>query len=182
MVSKKENPSGIEIVAYDEKWEKAFSLLENVLVNALGDLILCIEHVGSTAVKGLGAKPIIDLDIVIENDQLLPNIIQQLSRLGYIHEGDLGIKGRDAFARQDRFVPWSETGEQWIAHHLYVCSKDNEELKRHLAFRNFLREHPKVAAEYELLKRNLAKNAKTRAAYTEGKSAFVERILRSCDE
>ena len=93
-MSKKENPSGIEIVAYDEKWEKAFSLLENVLVNTLEDLILCIEHVGSTSVKGLGAKPIIDLDIVIENDQLLPNIIQKLSRLGYIHEVDLGIKGR----------------------------------------------------------------------------------------
>ena len=102
---------------------------------------------------------------------------QQLSNLGYIYEGDKGIKGREAFARKDKDVPWCKEQNQWMEHHLYVCISGNQELQRHLNFRDYLRDHPESVKEYELLKLELANNARTREEYTEGKSEFIERIL-----
>ncbi len=95
------NQSGIQVVPYNEQWEREFFNLERVLTEALGDCILGIEHVGSTSVRGLSAKPIIDIDIVIENSHIFSKVCQELNDLGYIHEGDLGIKGREAFNRED---------------------------------------------------------------------------------
>ena len=74
-------------------------------------------------------------------------------------------------------MPWCKEQNQWMEHHLYVCISWNEELQRHLNFRNYLRDHPKAVKEYELLKLGLAKSARTREEYTEGKSEFIERIL-----
>lgn len=172
-----ENISSIRIVPYDKKWEKEFLLLSEVLKNTLRDLVLSIEHVGSTSVKGLGAKPIIDLDIVINDELIFREISDKLHRIGYIHEGNKGIEGREAFARKNDSVPWIDDKSCWIEHHLYVCTKDNKELLRHLKFRNYLREHPEVAKEYEQLKIFLAKNSKSRLEYTEEKSDFINQIL-----
>ncbi len=134
---------------------------------ALGPLAQRIEHVGSTSVEGLASKPIIDLDVVISSDADLPAVIERLLKIGYRHEGDLGIPGREAFA--------SETSP---AHHLYVCDRNSQELARHIAFRNLLRAHPETANAYAELKRDLAQRfGDDRDAYTEGKSEFIERVL-----
>jgi GrpB-like predicted nucleotidyltransferase (UPF0157 family) len=175
------NPSGIRIVPYDEQWEKEFLLLKQVFVKTLGELILCIEHVGSTSIKGLGAKPIIDIDIVINDKFIFSEVSDKLNNIGYIHEGDLGIEGREAFARKDTNVPWDNKTKRWMDHHLYVCTKDSIELQRHLKFRNYLQGHPKKAREYEQLKIILAKNAKSRVDYTEAKSEFINKILEKTD-
>ena len=88
----------------------------------LGSLAQHIEHIGSTAVPGLAAKPIIDIDVVIENDALLPAVITSLAELGYTHAGDQGIPGRQAFKRQGEYVPFVPGAlHPWIDHHLYVC-------------------------------------------------------------
>ncbi|MDQ0271612.1 GrpB family protein [Cytobacillus purgationiresistens] len=175
------NLSGITIQSYNPQWEETFHELKTIIKAHITEEILTIEHVGSTSVRGLGAKPIIDLDVVIEERSKLENVIQGLEKLGYIHQGDFGIKGREAFARQDDKVPW--TGQKiWQAHHLYVVTIDNEELKRHLQFRNYLRNYPEAVQEYELLKIYLAKTCQTREAYTEAKSAFILNILQLARE
>ena len=168
----------IEVVDYDPAWAEAFAGMRRVLEAALGPLALRIEHVGSTSVPRLGAKPIIDLDVVIESPALLRRVVEALEPLGYQHEGDKGIAGREAFGREDGTVPKDGSGREWPDHHLYVCARDSTELCRHLRFRDHLQAHPDAATRYEALKRELARrHPDDIASYIEGKSAFVERTL-----
>jgi len=158
----------VEIADYDPGWPAAFAELRNQIAAALGPLARRIEHVGSTAVPGLPAKPVIDLDVVIAARADLPEVIIRLAALGYRHEGDLGITGREAFA-SPAAAP---------ARHLYVCTADSPELARHLAFRDYLRTHPPQARAYAELKRSLAAQFRyDRDAYSRSKAAFVEQAL-----
>ncbi|MCU4835363.1 GrpB family protein [Bacillus cereus] len=169
--------SGVKIEDYNPEWSIIFKDLNCIIEAELGDLLLSIEHVGSTSVNNLSAKPIIDLDLIIDNRDILPKVIQRLEKLGYYHEGDLGIEGREAFGKKDHFTPWHGEKRAWMDHHLYVCCKDNKELARHLAFRNYLRSHPEAVREYGQLKKKLAETVKDRVSYTEGKSDFVNKVL-----
>ncbi|SDN87306.1 GrpB domain, predicted nucleotidyltransferase, UPF0157 family [Psychrobacillus sp. OK028] len=168
----------IKIEKYTSEWENTFRCLSSIYQRKLGDLILSIEHVGSTSVKGLSAKPIIDIDIVIKNKHLLPPVIKGLEELGYYHEGDLGIKNREAFARINQNVPKDNEGTIWMEHHLYVCLQSSEELKRHLIFRDYLRGNIEAVRAYENLKRELARCTNDREFYTQGKGGFIESILK----
>ena len=153
---------------YDTSWPDAFSKLAASVNAALGSLVVTIEHIGSTAVPGLAAKPIIDLDVVLGSPADLPEGIRLLARIGYVHEGDLGIAGREAF-RSPRGEP---------PHHLYVLAAEAEELRRHLAFRDALRGDNDLRDAYVTLKRSLAKAYKDdRSAYTGAKSAFISEIF-----
>jgi GrpB-like predicted nucleotidyltransferase (UPF0157 family) len=158
----------VYIADYDPRWPATFEQLRGPIAAALGALALRIEHVGSTAVPGLAAKPIIDLDIVIGSRADLPAVIAKLRPLGYRPQGDLGVTGREAFSNP----PGAP------AHHLYVCAAGNQELARHLAFRDFLRGHPDTAHAYAGLKRSLASRFRNdRDAYTEAKTTFIEHTL-----
>ncbi|MEO2204754.1 GrpB family protein [Paenibacillus pabuli] len=99
------------IEGYNSEWPRAFNIIESIISNKLNGLVLRIEHVGSTAIPSLSAKPIIDIDVVIESMACLPQVIKKLEELGYIHEGDLGIKNREAFARRDVYVPYTSEGQ-----------------------------------------------------------------------
>src|ERR1700677_1324327 len=114
---------------YDPAWPEAFSKLAARVKAALNSLAVTVEHIGSTAVPGLAAKPIIDLDVVLASAADLPEAIRLLATIGYVHEGDLGIPGREAFR--------SPPGEP--RHHLYLLATGAAELRRHLAFRDALR-------------------------------------------
>ncbi|TVX93803.1 GrpB family protein [Paenibacillus agilis] len=172
------NQQSVILVDYNEEWPKAFGIIESILSKKLNDLALRIEHVGSTSVRGLAAKPIIDVDVVIESMEYLPKVIKKLEELGYVHEGDLGIKNREAFARKDSCVPYSNEGMVKHAHHLYVCNRESEELKRHIMFRDILRKYPLVVAEYTNLKLQLSNTFRNnRQAYTEGKTEFITRTM-----
>jgi len=158
----------VEIAGYDPGWPQTFAVLRDQIAGVLGPLAQRIEHVGSTAVPGLPAKPIIDLDVVLATPADLPEVITRLAALGYQHQGDLGITGRDAFD-SPAAVP---------AHHLYVCPADSRELARHLAFRDYLRACPGQARAYADLKRSLAAQFRSdRDAYSRGKTTFVEQAL-----
>ncbi|WP_341519294.1 GrpB family protein [Bacillus paramobilis] len=167
----------ITIKEYNIKWDSEFYKLQLLINNVVNELVLSIEHVGSTAVKGLVSKPILDIDIVIEDYEIFPEVAKRLETIGYYHQADWSFKGREAFGRKDAFVPWSEENTVWMEHHLYVCDKNSEELRKHLAFRNYLREHEDVAAEYGSLKKELARESKHRSSYSEGKTAFITNIL-----
>ena len=157
------------MVDYDPAWPAAFERLRAALWPSLADLALAIEHVGSTAVPGLAAKPIIDLDVVVRARADVPAAVARLVTLGYDHRGDLGIEGREAF----------RAPEGSPAHHLYVCRSDAASLANHLALRDHLRAHPERAGAYGALKRRLAQDFPYDIdAYGAGKTDFVLTILR----
>jgi Uncharacterized conserved protein len=122
------------VLPYDEKWKAEFGRIREELVAVLGALAIAIEHVGSTAVEGLCAKPIIDIDVVIGDYNSFEAVKDKLSSIGYVHEGDLGVKERHAFKYSGK--------PHLMKHHLYVCPVYSEELKRHIVFRDYLRVNP----------------------------------------
>ncbi len=134
----------VVVQPYDAAWERNFADIKAEIQDALGALALRIEHVGSTSVRGLSAKPIIDLDVVIRDDSAFDAVVSRLREIGYRHEGDLGIAGREAFGYEGK--------EHLQKHHLYVCPQDSEELKRHIAFRDYLRRHPEAVRAYSRIK------------------------------
>jgi len=155
---------------YDPAWPQVFSELAGKITAALGSLIVTIEHIGSTGVPGLAAKPIIDLDVVLASPSDFTEAIRLLTGIGYAHEGDLGITGREALR--------SPPGEP--RHHLYVLIEGAEELRRHLAFRDALRADNDLRDRYAALKRSLANRHKDdRSAYTQAKTAFITSIFNN---
>lgn len=169
----------IEVIEYDFAWSHQFEELSQMLKLHLAGNILAIEHVGSTSVKGLKAKPIIDLDIVVEdNEDIMTEVIRQLGELGYVHRGDLGIAGREAFKRPGEQIPKTKEGRTWFVHHLYVCKAGNLALQNHLLFRDYLRNHPDEVFAYGVLKQALAEKFPYNIdAYIDGKTDFIIRIL-----
>ena len=138
----------IVVTPYDEKWKQCFEQIAGEVSVVLGELALSIEHVGSTSVPGLAAKPIIDIDVVIEDESKLQAVIGALAKIGYQYEGNLGIPGREAFGYEGK--------THLMEHHLYVCPKNSPELRRHLSFRNYLRGHPEAVLEYSRIKEEAA--------------------------
>ena len=92
----------VVVEPYNIAWKQDFQNIKSELEDTLGDLALSIEHVGGTSVEGLSAKPIIDIDVVIQNVELLGDVIIALQEIGYTHEGNQGIPGREAFKYQGR--------------------------------------------------------------------------------
>lgn len=174
------SPRPLDIADYDPAWPLAFAELAEVYRTHLGDLLIRAEHVGSTSVPGLAAKPIIDIDLVIDARAHLSRVIEALAELGYEHLGERGIPGRHAFSRaDDPEVPHTGDARQWPAHHLYVCDRDSDELARHVAFRDHLRAHPQLARRYGRLKRQLAEqHQQDRDAYCRAKTDFICGILQ----
>ena len=158
----------IIVVDYDSQWAGVFETLRGRIAGALGDLAAAIEHVGSTAVPGWAAKPVIDIDVLLASSDGLPEAVRRLAPLGYTHRGDLGVVDREAFRQP--------AGQ--AAHHLYVCPPDSLEYPRHIAFRDYLLAHPDCAKVYGELKRNLAMQYRDdRESYNAGKAEFVREIL-----
>jgi GrpB-like predicted nucleotidyltransferase (UPF0157 family) len=158
----------IIITGYDPAWPQRFEELAARALAALSPIEAHIEQVGSTSVPGLSAEPVIDLDVVVE-PACVPQAMEQLAAIGYVHEGDGGLPGREAF----RWPP----GEP--RHHLYLCTPDTLAFREHILFRDYLRAHPTTAREYEGLERALAGlYAEDRRAYQEGKAEFINTIIR----
>jgi GrpB-like predicted nucleotidyltransferase (UPF0157 family) len=170
----------IFIQEYSPEWPKVFEQLKAVYESHLGNLIIEVQHVGSTSVEGLAAKPVIDIDLIIESNQILPEIIKKLGSLGYEYAGDLGIIDREAFRRNSDNVPVDGTNRLWQKHNLYVCPKEGVSLRNHLALRDHLRNNPEKAKEYGDLKKRLAlQNPDNIDLYVEGKTLFIVGILKS---
>lgn len=158
----------IEVVEYDYSWQEQFQQYASNLDIVLDKLAMSIEHIGSTSVVGLAAKPIIDIDVVISSRLHLKEVIEKLNSIDYVHQGNLGIPGREAFM----------SPEGTRRHHVYVCSVDTPNLHDHLIFRDYLRTHPKTVLAYSNLKRRLAlKYRNDRDGYTNSKTEFINSIL-----
>jgi GrpB-like predicted nucleotidyltransferase (UPF0157 family) len=164
-------PEPIVIVDYDPDWPRRFEALRARIAVVVGELAAEIVHLGSTSVPGLAAKPVIDLNVRLRSSDDLPVVIERLASLGYRHEGDLGIVGREAFA--------TPPGYSVHDHHLYVCAPDWAGHADQIAFRDYLRAHPSAARAYARMKRTLAaRHRNNRAAYANAKAGFVAAVLK----
>lgn len=169
----------ITIVDYNPEWKEWFENLKEVFVSVLEDYILDIQHVGSTSIEGLAAKPIIDIDIISENCDMIPLIVEKLRHLGYVHLGEMGIIDRHAFRRTSDQTPQNGSDETWHKHNLYVCPQHSISLQNHLTFRDYLRSNPDKIIEYGDLKRKIvAENPNDINRYCELKTPFITEILR----
>jgi GrpB-like predicted nucleotidyltransferase (UPF0157 family) len=163
----------IEIVPYDPAWPAMFEAEAARLRAALKTLALRIDHNGSTAVPGLGAKPIIDIQISVAALQPLSAYAAKLEAMGYSH-----VPHAD-----DSFCPFFHRPNQWPhTYHVHVVERSGREERRTLAFRDYLRGHPDIAREYEGLKRGVAARILTadsvsQERYATAKTDFIERIV-----
>lgn len=156
----------IEIVEYDPRWSNLYEQARSPLAEALGSLALDIQHVGSTSVPGLAAKPIIDIAVAITSYPLSSATIEAVEALGYEHRGENGIPRREYFTRKTPFPC-----------HVHMNELDSEDYRNLVLFRDYLRAHPQAAHQYEQLKRDIfplyAKQRPGHQPYTEGKTPFV---------
>jgi len=164
----------LEIAPYDPAWAAAFEAERDRLAHTLGSLARRIDHNGSTAVPGLAAKPVIDIQISVDALQPLEAYGRPLSALGYSHVPDA----------DDAVCPFFHRPRTWPhSHHLHVVQHGGDEERRTLAFRDYLRDHANVMRDYAALKQRLAPrysstDPSAREAYADAKTEFIERIIQ----
>lgn len=157
----------VRVRPWDESYQVAFGEEAMRLKKTFGSETRGIFHIGSTSVPGLKAKPIIDILVVVRNIEKIDNYNDEMEVMGYEALGEHGIPGRRYFQR----------GEEDHTHHVHIFEEGNQEIERHIAFRDYLRSHPKVAEEYGNLKSHLAeKHPEDIDAYQDGKDAMIESI------
>jgi GrpB-like predicted nucleotidyltransferase (UPF0157 family) len=162
--------SSIRLVDYDSKWPILYEEEKASILSLIGDFVVDIQHIGSTAVPGLGAKPIIDIMVAIRRLALVEKCVQPLQTIGYEYLGEYGIPGRHYF-RKPPAAPHS-------THHVHMVERESDFWERHILFRDFLRVHPEEAQRYHELKKELAtKLASDRDAYTDAKTSFIESVV-----
>lgn len=161
----------VRLVAYDARWPALFQQAAEELSRSLGDRVLVVEHVGSTSVPGLAAKPVLDILAGVPHLQRALDLVPDLAELGYEYRPHEEIPDRHYFRRS--------RGEL-RTHHLSLAEPTSRHYRVTLAFRDALRANAALAEEYGALKRHLAKRFRDdRAAYLEGKTEFVMRVLKS---
>lgn len=165
----------ITIVPYDPAWPGMFNAEAVNVRRVLAERALRIEHVGSTSVPGLAAKPVIDIQVSVPSLEPLSAYFEPLARIGYVYI---------PLGPFDRVYPFFQKPAEWPStHHIHLCASGSEHEGKHLAFRDYLRGHPLVAAEYLALKHALAADAdgetlESREQYSLAKSEFVSGVLQ----
>jgi GrpB-like predicted nucleotidyltransferase (UPF0157 family) len=158
----------VRLAAYSPTWAEEFLLERSRIVSALGDRLLGIEHVGSTAIPGICAKPIIDVACGVVSLEAVDALVAPMAGIGYDFPGDVGIVGERIFGR----------GAEIRTHLVHVVRYGGTEWRNYLSFRDALRADPELAHQYDELKSSLAaKYPEDRASYNVGKMAFIEGVL-----
>jgi GrpB-like predicted nucleotidyltransferase (UPF0157 family) len=159
----------VQLEAHTSAWARLFESERARLHHALGSDALDIQHIGSTAVPGLAAKPLIDLAIAVADESAVTACIPRITALGYTYRGYRG-------ANQGHFFDLGP--EQQLTHYLHMLLIDDPGWWNYLRFRDYLRAHPAARAAYQQLKQDLATQyAADRAAYSAAKTTFVQQIL-----
>lgn len=163
---------------YNPEWKTGFESLKRLLAAKLRDFAIDIQHIGSTSIPGLLSKPILDIDLIIDDKTLLDGLAAKLKELGYISKGEQGIPGRFVFRQAAGTTPISANSKTWQTHHLYVCFRDSLALKNHLLFRDALLKDEALSGRYAQLKKALvAEPGMTREEYTKRKTEFILSVL-----
>lgn len=166
----------IYMVSHDPKWRQLFQQEAEQLTAVLGSSVAAVHHIGSTAIPTIYAKPIVDILLVVQDLAALDEKQPRMEALGYEALGEFGIPGRRYFRRDNL------SGER--THQVHVFENDSPQIKRHLAFRDYLINRPETAQEYSDLKRELAaKHPEDIELYMDGKDEFVKKIdMRTAQE
>ena len=161
-------PGKVTLTAYQEDWPGSFVAERERLVSTLGDRVVAIEHIGSTAVTGMVAKPLIDLMIGVRSIEMHEACIEPMRELRYEYMGEYGIPDRHFFVLGNP-----------TTHHAHLVEHDGEFWRLNLLFRDHLRSNRDARERYEGVKRELvARFADDRKQYTAGKDAIIRELLR----
>ncbi|WP_019144684.1 GrpB family protein [Aeromicrobium massiliense] len=161
----------VEVVAYSPSWPAQFEVVAKGLREAVAGLSARVEHVGSTSVPGLAAKPVIDVDVIVPAHEV-ERAVAAIESAGYVHQGDRGVAGREAFDAPDGHPP----------RNVYVCEAGALSVRNHLAVRDVLRARADLRAEYAAVKLALAATPGISIdRYVAGKSAVLQKVLRQSD-
>ena len=164
----------VELQEYTVEWEYAFQNEKSELIRQCGKYVYDIQHIGSTAIKGCIAKPIIDIGIAIIDFSEGYKIRDQLDPDLYNYKGEYGISGRHYIEKGNKELQ---------THHIHIFEKTNEHFKNHILFRDYLIKHEEYIKEYCNLKKELIlKYRNDREGYTESKNTFIKMILKKANE
>lgn len=162
----------IEVLPYDPRWPLQYEEARREILDVIGAHVVRMEHIGSTAVPGLAAKPVIDILIGVRSLQEAPAFLPPLYLLGYTY-----IPEHEDLFPERRYLHRIADGVH--SHHLHIVEPQSEFFRVQLLFRDYLRDHPEESARYARLKQRLARRYRLdREAYTEAKSDFIKNILQ----
>lgn len=160
----------VELREYTYEWNSLYQIEEETLKNIIKEYFIDIQHIGSTSVEGLKAKPIIDIIIGVKNFNDLEIIIEKLQQGGYNYRPNASTKERILFVKGN---------EEERTHHIHIVQWMDEEWNNNIIFRDYLRKHSEVTKEYSELKDRLADIFKEdRSSYTSGKNQFIQDIIK----
>jgi GrpB-like predicted nucleotidyltransferase (UPF0157 family) len=162
----------LQLSPYEPNWSQLFLAEKEQLCASLGNHILDIQHIGSTSIPGMPAKPILDIGVAVANFEEASRCIPLLEQLGFTYKGENGIPRRHYFVKGNPRT-----------HHLHMLEVASAEWKNHLLFRDYLRNNPETAQAYARLKQTLATQfANNREAYQSGKESFIQAVLQKAKE
>jgi len=176
--------SPILLADYDPRWPQMFEEERQRLQQAIGRWTAAIEHVGSTAIPGIAAKPVIDIGVALNDLHDALWCITPLVEIGYECLGEYGIPGRIYFRRRTDTPLPGQSPDPGIGrtHQVHMYERTHHQFAWHITFRDYLRANPDAAREYEALKRRLDIEHDDVEAYADAKSDFVQEILRRANE
>lgn len=152
------------------EWKDEFEKQKIILTKIFKDDLVDIQHVGSTAIPNLKAKPIVDIAVAVRNLEDVLKYVDELKEYGYEFRGNAGVEGRYFFAKGS---PENRT------HYLHTEPINSSNWETHIFFRDYLIDHPELIKEYEKIKEELAlKYPEERAKYTAGKNEFITNVLK----
>ncbi len=167
MIDPSEKIRFVELTEHDSSWTDLFAVAKNEIKSILGDNCVEIHHIGSTAIPGICAKPIIDILPVVKDINKVDLLNNKFEALGYICQGEYGIPGR-------RFY-WKSKEKR--THHIHLFEQGSPEILRHVAFKDFMIANKNYATAYSLIKKNIAKVFfEDIENYIDGKASFVQMI------
>ena len=156
----------IRLSDFSENWAQMFQLESEFLKTIFSDVIIRFEHFGSTSVRGMKAKPVIDMMCIVKEIEKVDLFNEKMNSLGYDVVGEYGISGRRLFRK----------GGENRTHHIHFYQFDNPEIERHLIFRDYLRIHPEEANRYSHFKEELSKKFDSTGEYSPAKKSFVKEM------
>lgn len=159
----------VEVVPHDPRWRDAFEAEAKRVAAALGENVVAVHHIGSTAIPDIYAKPVVDLLVEVRDVAGVDGRSPAMEALGYEVMGEFGIHGRRYFRKDDR--------EGIRTHNIHAFEAGSAEVGRHLAFRDYMIAHPGDAQRYSELKRRLAEeHPRSLDAYMDGKDGFIKEM------
>ena len=165
------NRNNVVLSTYNSGWELAFQDEKKSILDKFGNKVVAVEHVGSTAIPGMSAKPVLDFMVAIESLDNYKSFVEPLRELGY--------EFRREYLDSQQHVLFVKGSEDFRTHYLKLTELNSEFWEEHILFRDYLISHREVAEEYKQLKEKLqVSNASSRATYTELKSEFIQNVLR----